>query len=83
MTTPLIVAPTRRKPRWGLRTLGFLLLGIVAVLTSSGMGHYTVGTLACTMISLGGAAVCSVRGWRSVKNLEWVQRRRPPNREYD
>ena len=56
--------PPRRPPRWGLRTLGFLLLGFVAVFTAQAIGHHTVGTLGSSVIALGGAAYCSVMGVR-------------------
>ena len=53
--------PARRK-RWGLRTLGFLTLGLVALFTAMAMGHQTPGTLGCIVIALGGAGYCSIRG---------------------
>ena len=55
-------SPPRRRPRWGLRTLGLLILATVAVITAQALGHHTVGTLGCLVLGLGGAAYCSVRG---------------------
>jgi hypothetical protein len=54
--------PPRRVPRWGLRTLGFLVLGFVAVITAQAMGHHTVGTLGSLIFALGGAIYCSANG---------------------
>ena len=50
------------RPRWGLRTLGFLALCMVAMITSQVMGGYTVGSLGSLVFGLVGAAYCSVRG---------------------
>ena len=52
-----------RRPRWGLRTLGFLGLAFIAVVTSAALGHHTVGTLGSLLFGLIGAAYCSVRGY--------------------
>ncbi len=67
---PAVRRPAKRK-RWGLRTLGFLLLGMLAVVVSSAQGYHSIGTMGCTLIGLGGAAYCSVRGWRAMESNEW------------
>jgi peptidoglycan/LPS O-acetylase OafA/YrhL len=69
------IRPARRAPRWGLRTLGFLLLSAVAVLTAGLQGQHTAGTLGCLLLGLGGAAVCSARGLRGWQTT-WADRRR-------
>jgi len=56
--------PERRRPRWGLRTLGFLGLTLLAIVTSASLGHHTVGTLGSLLFGLIGAAYCSVKGFR-------------------
>jgi uncharacterized membrane protein YeaQ/YmgE (transglycosylase-associated protein family) len=68
-------APRRRAPRWGLRTLGCLVLTFVAMLTAQVMGHHTLGTLGCIVLGLLGAVVCSVQGVRSLRTAEWLWRR--------
>ena len=57
-------SPDRRRPRWGLRVLGFLALALLAIVTSAGLGHHTVGTLGSLLFGLIGAAYCSVKGMR-------------------
>ena len=64
-----------RRKRWGLRTLGFLVLGITAVVTSQIQGFYSPGTLICTFLGVGGAAYCSVRGWQALQHLEWLDKK--------
>jgi peptidoglycan/LPS O-acetylase OafA/YrhL len=54
----------KRSPRWGLRTLGFLGLAFLAIVTSASLGHHTVGTLGSLLFGLIGAAYCSVKGLR-------------------
>jgi len=54
----------KRRPRWGLRTLGFLGLALLAIVTSASLGHHTVGTLGSLLFGLIGAAYCSVQGVR-------------------
>jgi peptidoglycan/LPS O-acetylase OafA/YrhL len=56
--------PERRRPRWGLRTLGFLGLALLAIVTSAGLGHHTAGTLGSLLFGLIGAAYCSLKGLR-------------------
>lgn len=58
-------------PRWGLRTLGFLMLAAAAVLTSNGLyargnDDWVLLTFLVTIVGLVGAGVCTVRGLRSV-----------------
>ena len=68
--------PGRRPPRWGLRTMGFLLLGILAMAIGGVQGYNTFGTVGCSIIGLAGAAWCSYRGVVSLLNLEWHYARR-------
>jgi hypothetical protein len=70
------VAARRRpkRPRWGLRAVGFLLLGVVAIVTSNLQGHHTFGTLGCLVIAFVGAWVCTARGLAS----DWMPRREAP-----
>ena len=56
--------PERRRPRWGLRTLGFLGLALLAIVVSASLGHHTVGTLGSLLFGLIGAGYCSVKGLR-------------------
>ena len=61
-------APPRKKkpPRWGLRTLGFLVLGMIALMTANAQGYSSIGTVGCTVIGLLGAGYCSYRGLRAM-----------------
>ena len=52
----------RRSPRWGVRTLIFLDLAVIAIGLSWVQGHYTLLTLAGLLIGLVGATVCTARG---------------------
>ena len=56
--------PARRRRRWGLRAIGFLVLAMVAVVTAMAMGHHTIGTLGSLLFGICGAAYCSVQGLR-------------------
>ena len=71
----------KRRPRWGLRTLGFLGLALVAIVTSASLGHHTVGTLGSLLFGLIGAGYCSVKGVRQALDDDTVRmftgRRRP------
>jgi peptidoglycan/LPS O-acetylase OafA/YrhL len=51
-----------RRPRWGLRTLGFLALATVAIVTAINLGGHTLGTFGSLVFGLVGAAYCSVKG---------------------
>jgi hypothetical protein len=51
-------------PRWGARSLGFLLLALVAALTARALGGYTIGALGSLIFGLVGAGYCSYRGVR-------------------
>ena len=55
----------KRPPRWGLRTLGFLGLALVAIITSASLGGHTFGTLGSLIFGLVGAGYCSVKGFRA------------------
>ena len=57
-------SPEERRPRWGLRTLGFLGLALLAIVVSASLGHHTGGTLGSLLFGLIGAAYCSVKGLR-------------------
>ena len=54
--------PQKRPPRWGLRTLGFLGLALLAIITSASLGGHTFGTLGSLLFGLVGAAYCSIKG---------------------
>jgi hypothetical protein len=59
--------PTDRRPaRWGVRTLAYLALALLAIVVSAGQGHYTLLTLAGLLIGLAGGAYCSIRGIKSL-----------------
>jgi peptidoglycan/LPS O-acetylase OafA/YrhL len=57
-------SPEKRRPRWGLRTLGFLALALLAIVVSASLGHHTPGTLGSLLFGLIGAAYCSINGLR-------------------
>ena len=70
--------PTERAPkrrRWGLWTMGFVILAIIALATAQAQGYNTLGTFGCTILGIAGAAYCSIRGWKSMIRLEWANRR--------
>lgn len=59
--------PRPRGPRWGVRTLLFLGLAGISVLTSNALyvrdvDDYVLLTFAGTVVGLVGAGYCSVRG---------------------
>ncbi len=60
----------KRPPRWGLRTLGFLLLAIIALGTSGARGYHTLPSAVCTFVGLGGAVYSTVRGVRATMNMD-------------
>ena len=73
-------SPERRRPRWGLRTLGFLGLALLSLVTALTQGHHTFGTLGSLIFGLVGAAYCSVRGVRDALDrgaFDMVLGRRP------
>ena len=57
--------PQKRPPRWGLRTLGFLGLALLAIITSASLGGHTFGTAGSLAFGLIGAGYCSVKGFRA------------------
>ena len=61
---PTAGSPEKRRPRWGLRTLGFLALAFLAIVTSASLGHHTAGTIGSLLFGFLGAAYCSVKGLR-------------------
>ncbi len=62
---PTPAGPPPKRPRWGLRTLGFLGLAMLALVTAVIQGHHTVGTLGSLLFGLVGAGYCSVKGVRA------------------
>jgi hypothetical protein len=58
---------TKRGPRWGVRTMLFLILAFVAIFTAQAMDRNTVGTFGSLVLGLGGAAYCSIRGVREAR----------------
>jgi hypothetical protein len=70
----------KRPPRWGLRTLAFLTLTMVALVTAAGLGGNTRGTLGCTVLGIGGALYCTVRG---VRSTDWMPQPEPPPEHLD
>ena len=56
------MATDRRPIRWGVRTLLYLGLALLAIGVSTVQGHYTLLTLAGLLIGLVGAMICSIRG---------------------
>lgn len=70
----LSTAPARRR-RWGLRTLGCLVVAISAIVVAAIQGFHTPGTLGCVVLGLIGAIYCTVRGIRDLVDLEWYRRR--------
>ena len=60
--------PTDRPPtRWGVRTLAFLTLALLAIGGSALQGHYTILTLTGLLVGLIGAVVCTVRGLATLR----------------
>ena len=57
-------SPERRRPRWGLRTLGFLGLAFLSLVVSLTQGYHTFGTFGSLLFGLIGAGYCSVKGMR-------------------
>ena len=77
-----MTAVAGRRPRWGLRTLGFLALAFTAIVTSAALGFHTAGTLGSLLLGLTGAAYCSIQGLRRALDEEAFRilagaRRRP------
>ena len=69
--------PSRRPKRkhWGLRTLGFLAIALVAVLTANtfapdGRGYAPI-TWVGVLVGFGGAAYCTFQGLR---DFTWLPR---------
>jgi peptidoglycan/LPS O-acetylase OafA/YrhL len=65
--------PERRQPRWGLRTLGFLGLALLAMVTALTLGGYTFGTLGSLLFGLIGAGYCSIKGLRVALHHDTVR----------
>lgn len=74
-----MVWPGRK--RWGLRTLGFLVLGMIALAVAALQGFHTLGTASCAAIGIIGATYTSVRGFRAMQNNDVVRRRRASRRD--
>lgn len=58
-----------RRPRWGLRALGFLVVALVGVLARG--GDYALLAAVGLVVGLSGAAYCSYRG---LKDFTWLPR---------
>jgi uncharacterized membrane protein len=63
-----------RPKRWGLRTLGFLMIAAASIIASNllsadGDNELALLTFIGTVVGLVGAGVCSVRGVRSSGGL--------------
>jgi nitrate/nitrite transporter NarK len=61
--------PQPRRHRWGVYTLGFLILAFAMVVVSSTQGHYTVLTLLGLLVGLAGAAWCTIKGLRGLADF--------------
>jgi peptidoglycan/LPS O-acetylase OafA/YrhL len=73
--------PNGRRPRWGLRTLGFLTLAMISMITAAASGGYTVGSLGSLIFGVLGAGYCSVHGLRQARSrglYGFLMDRRPP-----
>ena len=66
-------------PRWGIRSLGFLALALVSMLTAQALGGYTVGALGSLLVGVVGAGYCSYRGLKRLTD-EGVFNGRPDRR---
>ena len=64
-----------KRKRWGLRTLGFLMIALVSVLTSnmraSGGQDQLPITVVGVVVGFAGAAYCTYRGLRE---FNWLER---------
>ena len=64
-----------RRKRWGLRTLGFLMIALASVLTSnmrtSGGQDQLPITVVGVVVGFAGAAYCTYRGLRE---FNWLER---------
>ena len=67
--------PLPKRKRYGLRTLGCVVLVMFALTVANAQGHHSLGTLGCAVLGLGGATVYSIKGIRDLLNLEWYKRR--------
>jgi peptidoglycan/LPS O-acetylase OafA/YrhL len=66
-------SPEERRPRWGLRTLGFLGLALLSLVVALTQGHHTFGTLGSLIFGLVGAAYCSVKGFGVARQHDVVR----------
>jgi peptidoglycan/LPS O-acetylase OafA/YrhL len=74
-------SPEHRRPRWGLRTLGFLGLAFLSLVVALTQGHHTFGTFGSLIFGLVGAGYCSIKGLRvaldhEVFHMLWDRDRR-------
>jgi hypothetical protein len=59
--------PSAPKPkRWGLRTIGFVILATVALFTALAQGYNSWGTFGCTVVGFVGAGYCTYRGLKQL-----------------
>jgi hypothetical protein len=61
--------PPKRKQRWGIYTLGFLVLAFMMVVISTTQGHYTLLTLFGLVVGFVGAGWCTVKGLRVARDF--------------
>lgn len=79
--TPEDRGPAKRRRRWGIWTLGFLALAMIAMITAQTLGAYTVGTFGSLVFGLVGAAYCTFHGLREAREVgldALLTQRRPP-----
>ena len=74
--------PRKRPPRWGLRTLGFLGLVLLAIITSASLGGHTFGTFGSLLFGLIGAGYCSVKGLRAAVDSDAFHMLFPKDRNH-
>ena len=65
--------PERRRPRWGLRTLGFLGLSFLSLVTALTQGYHNFGTFGSLVFGLVGAGYCSIKGLGVVREHDAVR----------
>lgn len=69
MTSP--TTPSARSPRWGMRTLGFLILAALSIVVSNTLRgrdetDYILLPFLTMVAGLVGAGYCSIRGLRAM-----------------
>lgn len=69
-------ATPKQVRRWGIRLVAFLVLGLLALLISAVQGFYTVLSFTMLLVGLGGAAVCTALGLKTLYEIPPDQRAR-------